>query len=84
MTYATAYFWVVLCKNRSFHRKNNTSYAHQIALGETDAFSPLPMMTERVDVRCDHCGLEYSYRASEIMRNEIAVPDGFIPHPLFR
>ena len=33
MVYATAYFWVVICKNQRFHHKGNTSYAHQIAFG---------------------------------------------------
>ena len=77
------YFWVVLCKNHRFHHKGNISYAHQIALGETDAFSPLPMLTEQVKVRCDDCGAEHSYKPSEILRNEIEIPESFTPHPLF-
>lgn len=80
----TEYFWVVICKNHRFHHKGNTSYAHQIALGETDAYSPLPFLTEQVTVRCDDCGAEYPYKISEILRNEIAVPQTFVPHPLFR
>jgi hypothetical protein len=78
------YFWVVLCKNQRFHHRNNTSYAHQIALGETDAYSPLPMLTQKVTVRCDICGEEYSYRSVDILRNIIEVPNGFVPHPMFR
>lgn len=84
MVYATDYFWVVICKNQRVHHKENTSYAHQIALGETDAFSPLPMLTEQLRVRCDQCGEEYSYKQTEVLRNEIAVPDRFVPHPLFK
>jgi hypothetical protein len=84
MGYATAYFWVVLCKNHRFHHKNNTSYTHQIALGETDAYSPLPPISDQLNVRCDRCGIEYRYRTSEVLRNEIAVADDFVPHPLFR
>jgi hypothetical protein len=78
------YFWVVLCKNSRFHRKGNLSYAHQIVLGPTDAYSSLPMLTKRVTVRCDRCGGEYSYKATEILRNLVEVPTGFIPHPFFR
>jgi hypothetical protein len=83
MDYTTDYFWVVLCKNRRFHHKGNLSYEHRIVLGETDAFSPLPMLTEQVKVRCDVCGEEYSYKAKEILRAEIEVPKSFVPHPLF-
>jgi hypothetical protein len=78
------YFWVVLCKNHRFHHKGNTSFAHQIPLCETDAYSPLPVLTTTVTVRCDACGEEYAYRAVDIMRNEIAAPASFEPHPMFR
>jgi hypothetical protein len=84
MVYATDYFWVVVCKNQRFHHKGNTSYSHQIALGETDAFSPPPELTDRISVRCSDCGAEYAYKPSEVLRNEIAVPEVFEPHPLFR
>jgi uncharacterized lipoprotein YbaY len=86
MVYATAYFWVVICKNHRFHHKGNTSYAHQIALAETDPYSPLPIppSTEHVRIRCNDCGAEHSYKSTEILRNEIAVPENFTPHPLFQ
>ena len=84
MTYATDYFWVVICKNYRFHHKGNTSYAHQIPLAETDAFSSLPTLSEELQVRCDACGEQYTYRPKDVLRNEIAVPDEFAPHPLFR
>jgi hypothetical protein len=45
------YFWVVLSKNHRFQHKENTSYAHPIARGETGAYSPLPALTEKVTVR---------------------------------
>jgi hypothetical protein len=78
------YFWVVLCKNHRFHHKGNTSYSHQIALGETDAYSPLPMLTQNMTVRCDNCGEEYSYRPADILRNIIEIPNEFVPHPMFK
>ncbi len=84
MLHGSDYFWVVLCKNRRFHHKGNISYSHQIALGETDAFSPLPMLTQQFTVRCDDCGAEHSYRPNEILRNEIAIPESFVAHPLFK
>ncbi len=84
MTYATDYFWVVICKNHRFHHKGNTSYAHQIPLAETDAFSSLPMLSEELQVRCNACGEQFTYRPKDVLRNEIAVPDEFAPHPLFQ
>jgi hypothetical protein len=78
------YFWVVLCKNHRFHHKGNLSYAHQIMLGETDAYSPPPMLTQKVTVRCDSCGETYSYKATEILRNVMEIPTEFVAHPLFR
>lgn len=77
------YFWVVICKNRRFHHKGNTSYEHQIPLAETDAFSPLPMLTEDIKVRCDSCGEESSYKATEILRAQLEVSEAFVAHPLF-
>jgi hypothetical protein len=84
MEYSTDYFWVVICKNRRFHQKGNTSYAHQIPLAETDPFSPLPMLTDDIRVRCDACGAEYSYKPKEVLRGEIAVPEHFDVHFSFR
>ena len=81
--YTTDYFWVVLCKNRRFHHKGNISYEHRIALGETDAYSPRPTLSEQIKVPCDSCGEEYSYEPKEVLRAEIEVPEHFIPHPLF-
>lgn len=78
------YFWVVLCKNHRFHHKGNLSYSHPIALAETDEYSPLPMLTQQITVRCDNCGHEYSYKATEVLRNEMSMPAGFVPHPMFK
>jgi hypothetical protein len=47
MEYTTDYFWVVICKNRRFHHRGNTSYEHQIPLGATDQFSSRPVLTAR-------------------------------------
>ena len=78
------YFWVALCKNHRFHHKGNHSYGHEIALGATDAYSPRPMLTHGVSIRCDHCGAEYSYKPREIVRSVIEVPADFVPHTMFR
>jgi hypothetical protein len=84
MQYTTDYFWVVICKNHRFHHKGNLSYEHRIALGETDAFSPLPMLTEQLKVRSDNCGEEYSYKPKDVLRADIEIPTNFVPHPLFK
>jgi hypothetical protein len=82
--YTTDYFWVVFCKNRRFHHKDNTGYEHRILLGETDAFSSHPMLPAMIEVRCDSCRKAYSYKRSEILRDEVQVPEAFVPHPLFK
>ena len=84
MSYATDYFWVVICKNRRFHHKGNTSYEHRIVLGEADMFSPPPDLNEKFKVQCDNCAEEYSYNSSEILRAELEVRKGFVPHPMFK
>lgn len=83
MNYETDYYWVVICKNRRFHRKLNLGYEHHILLGETDSVSPLPMLTDQIKVRCDNCGEEYAYGNKEVLRAEMEVPNTFVPHPLF-
>jgi len=82
--YTADYFWVVVCKNHRFHHKGNTGYEHRVLLGETDAFAPLPMLPEKITVRCDVCGEEYSYKIKEVMRYEVQIPDAFVPRPLFK
>jgi hypothetical protein len=81
--YVIDYFWVVVCKNCRFHQKENIGYEHKVLL-EADAFSSLPMLPDKIDVRCDSCGEEYSYKLKEVMRDEVQVPEVFVPHPLFK
>ena len=83
MAYSTQYFWVVLCKNRRYHKRQNLFFGHQIPLAETDAVLPPPVINDHVKVRCDDCGEEYAYESKEILRAEIEAPASFTPHPLF-
>jgi hypothetical protein len=82
--YVTDYFWVVVCTNHRFHHKENVGYEHKVMLRETDAFSSLPLLPDKIDVRCDSCGEEHSYKLKEVMRDEVPVPKVFVPHPLFK
>lgn len=84
MSYDTDYFWVVICKNRRFHHKGNTSYEHHIVLGEADAFSPPPSLSGKFKVQCDSCSEEYAYAPKEVLRAELEVPRTFVPHPMFK
>ena len=79
------YFWVVLCKNRWFHMRDSLSlnYRQRIPLGETDAVTPSPIGNYTSIVRCDKCGKEYSYRASDVLKFEMEPPESLTPHPLF-
>ena len=47
-------------------------------------FSSLPMSPDKVDVRCDSCGEEYSNKLKEVTRDEVPVPEVFVPHRLFQ
>jgi hypothetical protein len=84
MSYDTDYVWVVICKNRRFHHKDNTSYEHRILLGEADPFCAPPALDGMFHVRCDTCAEEYTYKSTEVLRAELSVPGNFTPHPLFR
>ena len=77
------YCWVVICKNKKFHRHTNLLYGHKIPLGETDAVSPVPTVALAFSARCDECGEEHSYKPEEVLRVELNLPDSFTPHPLF-
>src|SRR4029077_6629355 len=79
------YFWVVLCKNRLFHIRKSLSlnYRERIALAETDSVTACPIGNITFNVRCDKCGKEYSYRASDVLKFELEAPELFTPHPLF-
>ena len=78
------YCWVVLCKNRWFHVRQNLFFRHRIPLAPTDAVAALPTLGDRFTVRCDECGKAYSYRPSEVRRFEQEFPESFKPHPLFQ
>ena len=78
------YCWVVLCKNRWFHARQNIFFRHRIPLAETDAYAPLPAIDQSFKVTCDSCGKEYVYKLSEVRRYEQELPESFTPHPLFR
>lgn len=83
MAYDTQYYWVVLCKNHRFHKKQNIFFGHTIPLGETDSFVPPPSFDGKLKVRCDNCGEEYLYEPKDILRTELEPPARFVPHPLF-
>lgn len=84
MSENSQYFWIVLCKNHRFHCQQNLFFAHKIPLAETDAFVAPPTLQERLKVRCDDCGQEYSYEPKEILRVQLEPPESFTPHPLFQ
>jgi hypothetical protein len=77
------YCWVVICKNRKFHRHQNLFSGHKIFLGETDQFAPPPALDFRLTVRCDECGEEYTYDPAELVRHQMNLGANFKPHPLF-
>ncbi len=83
MTYNTEYFWVVLCKNRRYHKRQNLFFGHKIPLAETDSILPPPALNEPLKVRCDDCGEEYQYEPKDLLRAELEAPRSFSPHPLF-
>ena len=78
------YCWIVLCKNDWFHLRKNMIYRPRIALGATDGVKPLPVPNGPFAVRCDECGKEYLYEASDVLRHEEELPASFQAHPLFR
>lgn len=78
------YCWVVICKNRWYHVRQNLFFGHRILLGETDSVTPLPALNGRFTVRCDDCRKEYSYKPEEVRRFDQELPESFTPHPLFR
>ena len=79
-----SYCWVVICKNRRFHRHAGTDIGYKIPLAETDAFSPRPDISAPFPVRCPDCSEEYSYKPEDIQRVELNLVDSFAPHPRFR
>ena len=80
----SAYAWVVICKNKKFHRHINVMYGHKIPLGETDTYTAAPALSGPFTAKCDECGKEYSYEPGEVLRFELELPASFTPHPLFQ
>jgi hypothetical protein len=78
------YCWVVHCKNRWFHLRQNVFHRHRIPLALTDSVSSRPNLEERFRVRCNDCGKTYLYKPSEVFRYEQEPTHGFVPHRLFR
>ena len=79
----THYCWMVICKNRWYHLRQNLFYGHRIPLGETDVYGTLPTLKSSFSVQCDDCRKEYQYKPSEVLRYEQELPKSFTPHPLF-
>ena len=79
----TSYYWAVICKSHTFHNRENRLFGHKILLGETDPYSPPPLVDAGFSVRCDDCGREHSYKASELVRVQLEYSESFVPHPLF-
>ena len=78
------YYWIVTCKNRRFHKRENVNYEHHIPLGETDCYSSLPKLPDQITVRCNSCGKVFRYLRQEVLRAEVReAPVGFQPHQLF-
>jgi hypothetical protein len=77
------YYWVVLCKNHAFHRKQSLAARHPILLGETDSVSPPPRLEANFLVTCDDCGKESTYNPRELLRHQTEPPASFSAHPLF-
>lgn len=78
------YYWIVVCKNRRFHQRQNRLFGHPIPLAEADFYSAMPPLESRFGVQCDECGEEYVYRPSDVMRFEMYPPEVIVTHPLFR
>lgn len=81
---SSQYCWVVICKNKKFHRHDNLFFGHKIPLGETDALESPPLVGGEFSVCCDECGKEYFYQSKQLLRTQLELPVAFTPHPLFR
>lgn len=78
------YCWVVICKNKWFHLRQNIFYGHKIPLGEADIHESLPDLENNFKVRCDSCHKEYFYEPADVMKSDQELPESFSPHVLFR
>ncbi len=79
-----SYCWIVICKNKRFHRRQDPDHGHKIPLAPTDMFESPPALKGKFKARCDECGEEYSYKPSELLRLEMEMPESLAPHPLFK
>ncbi len=79
-----SYCWIVICKNKRFHSAKDPLYGHKIPLGPTDTYASPPTLDGGFRVRCDECGEEYMYKADDVMRFEMEMPESLAPHPLFQ
>jgi hypothetical protein len=79
-----SYCWVVLCKNKWFHKRQNLFSKHKIPLAETDIYAPPPALKSSFLVKCDECHKEYLYKPSDVLRYDQELPASFLPHPLFQ
>jgi hypothetical protein len=80
----STYAWVVICKNKKFHKHTNVMFGHKIPLGETDQYDPPPHLYGPFTAFCDECGTEYTYDPEEVLRFEQELPALFQPHRLFK
>ena len=79
-----SYCRVVVCKNHFYHISATFIYRHKIPLAKTDGVTSSPPVKVPFKARCDSCGKEYVDKPSEVFRLERELPEGFMPHPLFR
>src|SRR5258708_40248816 len=79
----TVYYWIVLCKNHRFHRRQSLFSPHRILLDETDAYSSPPLLRAHFRVKCDDCREEHSYKPHDVLRCDAEPPVSFLAHPLF-
>lgn len=80
----SAFAWVVICKNKNFHKHTNVMFGHKIPLGKTDPYEPPPHLYGPFTAFCDECGKEYTYEPEEVLRFEQELPALFEPHRLFK
>jgi hypothetical protein len=62
MVYSTEYYWVVLCKNHRFHRKQNMFFGHSIPLGNRFR-STSPRVERKAQGAMRHLGRRILLRA---------------------
>lgn len=78
------YCWVVRCKNRWFHTRQNSFVRRRIPLAQTDAVAPLPALSKHFTVKCDECRKTYTYKPEDVRRIEMELPETFKPIRSFK